>query len=106
MISTPNSGTSSPAQKRTKISETDYQPQHKTLTADSPLLPHGLDIMGYDFKVNEVKVVVDVFCLCILNNMIHVFLSFMHKNSHLQIVQFVYIAMVYMIYFILDMQKH
>lgn len=61
MISTPNSGTSSPAQKRTKISETDYQPQHKTLTADSPLLPHGLDIMGYDFKVNEVRVAADVF---------------------------------------------
>ncbi|GAN07169.1 choline-phosphate cytidylyltransferase B [Mucor ambiguus] len=53
VISTVNSGTSSPAEKRTKISETDYQPQHKTLTADSPLLPRGLDIMGYDFKVNE-----------------------------------------------------
>ncbi|CAO3642862.1 unnamed protein product [Mucor hiemalis] len=41
----------SPAQKRTKLTATTYQP--KTLTPNSALLPVGLDISGYDFKVNE-----------------------------------------------------
>lgn len=40
-----------PPAKRTKTSATTY----KSLTADSPLLPVGLDISGYDFKVNEVN---------------------------------------------------
>ncbi|KAG2231812.1 hypothetical protein BDF21DRAFT_416254 [Thamnidium elegans] len=48
-IPTPSSSTSPPAQKRTKTSLTTY----KSLTVNSPLLPVGLDISGYDFKVNE-----------------------------------------------------
>lgn len=42
-----------PAQKRMKTSESTCHP--KAMTSDSPLLPHGLDITGYDFKVNEVR---------------------------------------------------
>jgi hypothetical protein len=59
---TPSSSSSPPAQKRSKTSSTTFQP--KTLTPNSPLLPMGLDISGYDFKVNEVSLFV-YYLLCL-----------------------------------------
>lgn len=92
-----------PAQKKTKLTATTYQP--KTLTPDSALLPVGLDISGYDFKVNEVLfflffgAYLDFFEFCIS---LHMYTC----CSHPLIVRLESTVMVFMTYFTLDTQKH
>lgn len=65
------------------------------LTDDSPLVPSGLIVSGYDFKIKEVRGSYSY------SRSIHSI-----YYSHQQIDLYASIVMVFMIYFILDMQRH
>lgn len=64
------------------------------LTDDSPLVPSGLIVSGYDFKIKEVR------------NHIHIQVLLILYHSHQQIDLYASIVMVSMIYFTLGMQRH
>lgn len=82
-----------PVQTISKTSEDTFH-SFPYLTDDSPLVPNGLIVSGYDFKIKEVR------------NRVHIQGLLILYHSHQRIDLYAFIVMVFMIYFILDMQRH